>query len=136
MIREVVHQGRMPPWHADPRYGEFANDARLTDDERSLIDTWVANGAPQGDLSQLPEPPEFVEGWRISQPDLVLHMSDGPVDVAATGVMDYQYFELDPGFKTDVWIKAAEARPGNRAVVHHHVAYFVPLAVTCAGSTR
>ena len=35
MIREVVHQGRMPPWHADPRYGEFANDARLTDDERA-----------------------------------------------------------------------------------------------------
>ena len=53
-------------------------------------------------------------------------MSDEPIEVAATGVMDYKYFELDPGFKTDVWIKAAEARPGNRAVVHHHVAYFVP----------
>jgi hypothetical protein len=53
-------------------------------------------------------------------------MSDKPFDVAATGVVEYQYFEVDPGFKTDMWIKAAEARPGNRAVVHHHVAYFVP----------
>ena len=126
MIREVVDQGRMPPWPADPQYGKFANDARLTDEERALINTWVANGAPQGDLSQLPERPRFVEGSRIAQPDLVLHMSDEPIEVAATGVMDYKYFELDPGFKTDVWIKAAEARPGNRAVVHHHVAYFVP----------
>src|SRR5262249_24758534 len=26
-IQEVVEEGRMPPWHADPKYGKFANDA-------------------------------------------------------------------------------------------------------------
>jgi hypothetical protein len=74
----------------------------------------------------LPPPAQFVEGWRISKPDLVLSMAEKPFAVPATGVVDYHYFEADPGFKTDVWVKAAEARPGNRAVVHHHVAYFVP----------
>ena len=29
-IREAVLEERMPPWHADPRYGHFANDRRLT----------------------------------------------------------------------------------------------------------
>ncbi len=29
MIKEVVIQRRMPPWHADPRYGHFTNDRRL-----------------------------------------------------------------------------------------------------------
>src|ERR1700747_2197138 len=31
MIRETVIQRKMPPWHADPAFGEFTNDARLTD---------------------------------------------------------------------------------------------------------
>ena len=29
---EVVQAGRMPPWHASPEYGSFANVARLSDD--------------------------------------------------------------------------------------------------------
>ena len=33
MIDEVVQAQRMPPWHADPRYGHFANDRRMTKDE-------------------------------------------------------------------------------------------------------
>ena len=26
MIREVVDEGRMPPWSANPKHGRFAND--------------------------------------------------------------------------------------------------------------
>src|SRR5579863_9153504 len=29
-IREAVVSRKMPPWHADPAYGEFKDDARLT----------------------------------------------------------------------------------------------------------
>jgi peroxiredoxin len=29
-IREVLQQGRMPPWYADPRYGAFSNDRHLS----------------------------------------------------------------------------------------------------------
>ena len=45
MIAEVVDQGRMPPWHADPKYGHFSDDRRLSDDEKRLIHAWVAAGA-------------------------------------------------------------------------------------------
>ena len=44
MIAEVVDQGRMPPWHADPKYGHFSDDRRLSDDEKRLIHAWVAAG--------------------------------------------------------------------------------------------
>ena len=27
----------MPPWHADPQYGHFINDARLSDHDKQLI---------------------------------------------------------------------------------------------------
>ena len=35
-IRDVIDDQRMPPWHANPHYGKFTNDARLTDDEKRL----------------------------------------------------------------------------------------------------
>jgi hypothetical protein len=53
-------------------------------------------------------------------------MSEEPFTVAAEGTEEYQFFTVDPGFEEDVWVQAAEARPGNRAVVHHHVAFFLP----------
>src|SRR5262249_24100234 len=41
-------------------------------------------------------------------------------------VLDYKRFMVDPGFTEDVWVQAAEARPGNRAVVHHILVYVLP----------
>ena len=46
-------------------------------------------------------------------------MSDKPFQVPAEGVVDYQHFQIDPGFTEDKWMVACEARPGNRSVVHH-----------------
>ena len=118
-IREVVEEGRMPPWFADPRYGHFANDARLSPEEKQLLCTWIENGCPEGNSKELPAPRKFVEGWQIGEPDEVYYMSDKPAKIQAEGVMPYQTFTVDPGWTTDKWIQSAEARPGNRAVVHH-----------------
>lgn len=124
MIREVVDDGRMPPWHADPAHGRFANDSRLTDDEKDLIHRWVEAGAPEGDPMDLPDPPVYVEGWRI-KPDAVYTFVE-PFVVPATGVVEYQYRIVDPGFTEDKWVQAAEANPGNRSVVHHIICFVLP----------
>jgi peroxiredoxin len=118
-IREVVNQGRMPPWFADPAIGHFENDARMTDDEKLLVRQWVDAGCPEGDPEQLPEPRKFADGWNIPEPQLVLKMADKPFLVPAEGVVDYKHFTVDPGFTEDKWMIACEARPGNRSVVHH-----------------
>lgn len=123
MIREVVEQQRMPPWYANPEHGSFANDARLTDEEKALIAQWVENGQPEGDPAELPEPLDYAEGWTIPEPDVVVHMDDEPFVVPADGVVDYQYFTVDPGFTEDKWITAVQARPDNRAVVHHIIVF-------------
>ncbi len=125
-IAEVIEDERMPPWGASPAHGKFANDTRLSDAEKETILTWIENGMPQGDLSKLPPKPQFAEGWRIPEPDQVVYMDDKPFTVPAEGVVDYQYFEVDPGFTEDKYIWAAEARPDNLAVVHHIIVYIVP----------
>ncbi len=122
-IAEVIREERMPPWNANPEVGHFRNDVRLTADEKRLILTWIENGCPEGDPKDLPPAPTFAKGWRMAEPDLVIHVREKPFDVPATGVVEYQYFEVDPGFTEDKYVVATEARPGNPAVVHHIIAF-------------
>jgi len=124
-ICEVIDDQRMPPWHANPKHGEFSNDARLPDDAKQLVKQWVKNGMPQGDPADLPPQPKFAEGWRIPTPDLIVKMPKA-YNVPAKGTVPYQYFTVDPGFKEDMWVKGAEARPGNPAIVHHMILFYMP----------
>lgn len=128
MIREVVNERRMPPWHADPEHGSFSNDCSLTEEQIAQIDLWVRNGAPEGDPAELPEPRAYVAGWQLPRkpdPENIFAM---PVtfDVAAEGEIKYQYFTVDPGFTEDKYISAAEIIPGNRDVVHHILVFARP----------
>lgn len=128
-LAEVVRDQRMPPWHADPAHGEFVNARVMTDAEKQAIYDWAEAGAPEGDPAKLPEPRHFVEGWRLPRdPDLVVAMRDEPYRVAAQGVIDYQYFAVDPGFTEDKWIQAADIVPGDRSVVHHVIVFVSPPA--------
>jgi peroxiredoxin/mono/diheme cytochrome c family protein len=125
-IAEVVRDGRMPPWHASPEFGKFRNDAHLSDDEKRLFAAWVADGAPEGDSQDGPAlQPHSDGGWRIPKPDLVIELPR-TVDVPAQGTLPYQYFEIDPKFDRDVYIRASQVRPGNPAVLHHLVVFAIP----------
>lgn len=126
MMAEVVREGRMPPWHANPEYGDFANDSRLTSDEQEAIVAWARHGAPLGDPADAPPPRQFTDGWQIEPPDLVIPMSKMPFRVPAEGVVEYQWFYVDPQLEHDIWVRAAEARAGAPAVVHHVTVYFKP----------
>jgi mono/diheme cytochrome c family protein len=123
-IREKVLDGTMPPWHADPHYGSFKNDRRLSKQDIDTILAWVDGGAKEGNPKDLPPTPQFTEGWQIGKPDLVLSMGK-EYSVPAEGVVDYQYMLVPTGFTEDKWIQAAEVRPGNRAVVHHVIVFVV-----------
>ncbi len=49
-----------------------------------------------------------------------------PFDVPARGVVPYQYFYLEKKIDKDIWVKAAELRPGARSVVHHVILFYIP----------
>ncbi len=121
MIRETVSADRMPPWHADPRIGKFANERRLTKEDKATLMAWVDQGCPKGEEKDLPPAKEWSEGWGIGKPDVVISMEKEytvPANPGKNGI-PYQYFTVPTNFTEDMWVQAAEARPGNRAVVHH-----------------
>jgi hypothetical protein len=124
-IRDEVGDGHMPPWHADPRHGKFANDRSLTSEERDTLLRWANGGGPKGDPKDMPAAPKYVDGWTIGEPDVVLAM---PVDykVPADGFVEYEYFEIPTNFTEDKWVEAVEVRPGNREVVHHVIVTMRP----------
>jgi mono/diheme cytochrome c family protein len=122
-IKEVVEQKRMPPWLADARFGKFRNDRRLSDAERETLIKWIDADMPMGDEKDLPPAKQYSEGWMIGKPDVVFELPQ-EVTVQATGTVPYQYYTTPTNFKEDVWVAAAEARPGNRKVVHHIIVSF------------
>src|SRR5262245_1446611 len=48
-MKTAVVSRQMPPWFADPNYGHFANDKRLSDSDIRTISAWADGGAPEGD---------------------------------------------------------------------------------------
>ena len=116
-IREAVLTRKMPPWFADPHFGSFANDARLSPSEMETIKTWVDAGAPEGDPRDLPRAPVFTAGWRLGKPDIVIDI--GQDFRVKPGVDAYEHFVVPTNLTEGQWIRAAEIRPGNRKVVHH-----------------
>lgn len=123
-IKNAVATLKMPPWFADPAYGHFANDRRLSQADIDTLVAWVDTGAPEGDAKDKPAARTFPDGWNI-KPDVVIEM---PIDfqLPATGTINYQYIRVKGSFPEDVWVEAAEMRPGNPAVLHHGKAWVVP----------
>ncbi len=131
-LAELTASRAMPPWKAEPGYGSFHDERRLTDDQIATIAAWAEAGAPEGDPADLPARPEFPEGWQLGEPDLVLEM---PADfhVPADGPDLYRCFVLPTGIESDAKVAAVEFRPGNRKVVHHALFF---LDSTGAGRRR
>ena len=114
----------MPPWHADPSFGHFANDRRLAANEIDTLVRWVQSGAPEGDPADRPAPPTFLDDeWILGEPDLVVTLEEVPVPAGKSDVFPKLIGRVM--LPEDRWIQAVEFRPGNRKVLHHIIAFQV-----------
>ena len=122
-IKAKVEAREMPPWFADPRFGEFANDTSLSTDEIATITAWVDAGAPEGD-GPAPVVPRFsAAGWAHSdgsEPDLVY---DAPFEWQIDAEGESPNFNLytPMPFNENRRVSASQVRPGNYAATHHIV---------------
>jgi hypothetical protein len=121
-MKEAVLLRKMPPWFADPHLGKFSNDRSLSQRDIDTLVAWSDQGAPQGDPKDAPAPLQFLEGWRIPKPDVVIEMPND-FKVPASGTLGLQHIVVASGFTEDRWVQCAEVRPGNPALVHHIVVF-------------
>jgi hypothetical protein len=121
-IVAVTEKRFMPPWKAEPGFGDFHDVRLLAPDEISLIRKWYDGGAVEGDTAELPAMPKFTQGWSLGEPDLVLEPRDS-YTLGAEGKDVYQCFVIPTPSKETRYVAALEVRPGNRSVVHHVIAY-------------
>jgi Flp pilus assembly protein TadD len=126
-IAEVTNQRVMPPWLMV--HGDFLGDRRLTTAEITLLQDWVAAGAPRGDASREPAPPQWSAEWQLGEPDLVLELQEA-FPVPAAGPNLFRNFVVPVALERLRHVEAVEIRPLNPAV-HHAV-----LAVDATSSCR
>jgi len=129
-IGEVTKSHFMPPWKSVDGHGRFTGERRLSAEQIELIGRWVEQGAVEGDAKDLPQPPEFKDGWKLGPPDIVLTMPE-PYEIPADGPDIYRNFVFDVKIPEGKYLKAAEYRPGNRKIVHH-----AALAIDIDGRAR
>src|SRR5262245_36311656 len=116
-IKAAVLNKQMPPWFADPHYGEFRNAPKLSQDDIRILAAWADSGAREGDASTKPNPVWWFDGWRI-QPDVVVSMPQAHL-VRARGIGEIKEFVVENPFTEDTWVTSIEVRPGDPSVVHH-----------------
>jgi hypothetical protein len=124
-IEKAVVARTMPPWFADPAVGHFKNERRLSQWEIDTLVKWASSGALEGSEKDKPAPVTFADGWTIGKPDIVVQFPH-EIQIPATGIMPQGNLVVKANFPRDMWVKAAEVRPGNSRVVHHMKAWIRP----------
>ena len=119
-IKALVRERVMPPWYADPKFGEFKNARSLTQAQIDTIAAWVDAGAPQGE-GRPPAPPRFQDtGWRMNRPpDQILELPFGSYQLPSQGEVRTFSVWMKLPLRQDRWVQAIEIRPSIPSAVHH-----------------
>src|SRR5664279_4226537 len=120
-IKYMTQTRQMPPWKPTPACGDLADARVLTSDEIDLIGRWVDNGAPEGNVADLPPMKNFDGGWALGQPDLVLSYAEPYTPPLTSDV--YRCFPMPTNLPVDSYVSAIDIKPGDRQTVHHVIAY-------------
>jgi len=124
MIKNVLLEQRMPPWQADPHYGEFSNNISLSQEEKRKIISWINGGLQKGEGKDLlAEALPAESKWKFGEPDYIITLNQE--DIPATGIIDYRYQTHELNFEDDVYVSRYQILPGNPSVLHHVLANVV-----------
>jgi hypothetical protein len=118
LIEEVTKRRIMPPWLPAADDPKFAEDLRLSDADIARLRDWAESGAAEGNPADLPAAPQFVEGWQLGKPDVIVKATKAYA-LAAGGSDVYWNFVFRSPVDRPRWLKAIEIRPGDKRLVHH-----------------
>jgi peroxiredoxin len=116
-IKDYTQSRQMPPWKLVEGVS-FHNERRLSDKDITTVAAWVDGSTPEGDPKDAPKPREFVDGWMLGKPDLILQPKEDFV-VGPGGRDLFRCFVLPTNLTEDRYVVAIEVKPTNPRVVHH-----------------
>ena len=119
-IKAKVGERSMPPWYADPKFGEFKNARGLTQAQIDTITAWVDAGAPEGDGAPPAPPKQQDTGWRAMNrpPDEILELPFKQFALPPQGEVPTFTVWLPP-LRQERFVQAIEIRPSVPGAVHH-----------------
>ena len=124
LVRDAVETRRMPPWPPAPCCAEYENPAKLSDDERALLLSWIDDGAPEGTAL----PPPAIPARPVLDADTVLTMPEAYTPVAVSNSEDTRCFLLETGFTETRFVTGLDIKPGVREQMHHSLVLTVSAA--------
>jgi hypothetical protein len=117
-IRQVVADGYMPPWPADPEFSRFKGEKILSASEKLTLITWIDQGAPEGIKTESIPEPEIFTAENPTKPDLVFSYAD-TVWIPGENLDIFRIAKIPIKLPRDTVIKAIHFKPGNKQLVHH-----------------
>lgn len=117
-MADITAKRIMPPWLPAPGDFAFEDDDHLSDAQIALFQQWVNDGLLEGDSKDLPPPPEFLSGWQLGRPDLILK-AEKPITLPASGSDQYWNFIFRTPLDKTRWVRGIEIHPAERRLVHH-----------------
>jgi hypothetical protein len=118
LIKFVTQSRFMPPWPADASYSHFIDEKVLSNDEITMITTWVDAGCIKGDTTKLPKLPSFPIGSQLGKPDFIIKLRDS-YKIKGNGKDLFLLMRVPYEIPKDTFISAIEVVPDNRKLVHH-----------------
>jgi hypothetical protein len=121
-IVRVTKTRFMPPWPPDPTLNHFVGERVLNPQQLADIQQWAAEGAIEGNQSDLPPLPKWPEGWPLGKPDLVVTMPQ-PYTLPPDGRDVYRNFVIPLPLQAPRYIRAVDLSPGSKSVHHAFVLF-------------
>jgi hypothetical protein len=122
VIKADVVSEKMPPWRATGPLDKYVGDRRLTPAQKSIIASWVDQGAPAGDPSEAaPSVPPVKRGLPRVDSELSIPAGYTPQQDPDT----YRCFVLDWPHQQTKFITGLSIEPDSTEMVHHAIVYLV-----------
>jgi hypothetical protein len=119
-IQAAINASTMPPWPPDPGYNHLNNEKVLSAQEINIINEWVNNYMPSGDLAVAPAPPVFYGNSVMVQPDDTVIL---PLFTIPSNGEEYMTFTIHSDYTETKYINQLEFIPGDPSLVHHSIYY-------------
>lgn len=137
-IVEAVESGRMPPFLAQETEDctpelPWADDLRLSEEEKQVLADWAAAGAPEGD-AETAAPIEVPSPAQLPREDVVMQI---PKEFVVEGDQDIHHcLIVDPGLEQDAYVEGRLITSGNEKILHHVVSYLINPGYNADGSEQ